>query len=54
MKLFKPVKPAKPEANIPFAIYLSTFNTQSAGVLEATRAWAAEKLMPNIQQPHPR
>ena len=35
-------KPKKP--NLPFAIYLSTFNSQSSAVTEATRAWASERM----------
>jgi len=51
MKLFKPKKPKK---DVALVLYLSTFNTQSMAVTNATRVWAASKLIPNADPVLPR
>jgi hypothetical protein len=50
----KRTKPNENKVNMPFAIYLSSFNTQSFAVREATRAWAADKLVSKKHSPRPR
>ncbi len=50
----KSIKPNKPKVNLAFASYLASFNTQSTAVMQATRAWAAEKLIYKKQHPFAR